>query len=181
MLEPAGTVTTTVKVFGHYITAPKSGIFLGLFLMNRHLGCPALSTSVIEIKDENGRGTAALKITTTESDPYLRDAPAVKVILVNERGYLRYDTVVHRITRHVWGECWDYKNGHLASYFLMGTVSVNDAFANPIILQDIFTDVQPGADQGALGVQGRMLSRRSICDQRCVILAVEIRVLQRNQ
>ena len=147
--------------------------------MNRHLGCPALSTSVIEIKDENGRGTAALKITTTESDPYLRDAPAVKVILVKERGYLRYDTV----TRHFWGEFCDYKNCHLASYFLMGTVSVNDIFAHPIpiILQDIFTDVQPGADQGALGVQGRMLSRRSICDQRCVILAVEIRVLQRNQ
>ena len=63
---------------------------MGQILLNQPTGLPALATSVIDVKDENGGRTAALKITSTESDPYLRDAPAVKVILVTEGGDVRY-------------------------------------------------------------------------------------------
>ena len=63
---------------------------MGLILLNYRSECPVFATSVIDVKDENGGRTAALKITSTESDPYLRDAPAVKVILVNEGVDVRY-------------------------------------------------------------------------------------------
>ena len=69
---------------------------MGQILLNQPTGTglPALATSVIDVKDENGGRTAALKITSTESDPYLRDAPAVKVILANVRGDFRYGKLV---------------------------------------------------------------------------------------
>ena len=62
---------------------------------SHHSGCPAFATSVIDVKDENGCGTPAVKVTSTESDPYLRDAPAVKVILAKERGDIRHADSVH--------------------------------------------------------------------------------------
>ena len=58
--------------------------------MNHPSGCPAFATSVIEVKDGSGHGTAAIKITSTENDPYLRDAPAVKIIIVRDQWGHRY-------------------------------------------------------------------------------------------
>ena len=63
---------------------------MGLTLLNYRSECPALATAVIDVKSENGGRTAALKITSTEVDPFLRDAPAVKVIIANEPGNVRY-------------------------------------------------------------------------------------------
>ena len=53
-------------------------------------GCPAFATSVIEVNDGSGHGTTALKITSTENDSYLRDAPAVKIIIVRDQWGHRY-------------------------------------------------------------------------------------------
>ena len=58
--------------------------------MNHPAGCPAFATSVIEVKDGSGHGTAALKITSTENDSYLRDAPAVKITIAKDHGSYRY-------------------------------------------------------------------------------------------
>ena len=67
------------------------GSSLGIILLNHPAGCPAFATSVIEVRDGSGGSNVALKITSTENDPYLRDAPAVKIIIVVDQWGHRYD------------------------------------------------------------------------------------------